>query len=54
MKSKNIFIYIYTILKQYHSDVNGTSLHLLFPFIVFFAICRIQASLTVNKGKSYV
>lgn len=36
MKSKNIFIYIYTILKQYDSDLNGISLHLLLTFIVFY------------------
>lgn len=54
MKSKNIFIYAYIILKQYHSDLNGISLHLLFPLIVFFVISRIQMSLTGIKGKSYV
>lgn len=54
MRSKNIFIYIYIILKQSHSDLDGISLHFLFPFIVFFAVSRMQISLTGIKSKSYV
>lgn len=44
MKSKNILIYIYTILKLYDSDLHSISLHLLFPSIIFFAIPRILDS----------